>query len=466
MNPLTISIIGAGSAVFSLQLVSDLCKTPCLSKSVVRLMDIDTNRLEGVQFLATKLRNEFGAELAFEKTTDLEEAVRGADFVINTALVGGHPFLEKVRGIGEKHGYYRGIDAQEFNMVSDYYTLSNWNQYAYFLKIARLMEDTAPDAWLLLAANPVFEGTTLISRERKIKMVGFCHGHYDVENVARCAGYGMNDIDWQVAGVNHGIWLTRFRKDGKDLSVYLNEYDRSHKAWKPETPFDLQLSPAAFDMFRFYGVMPIGDTVRNTTWKYHYDHEVKMKWYGEPWGGADSPAGWAWYENRLGEIVEVIQQLTRGLKNHPEVKLTTVLETKKKKMPVAFSEQVERILDPNSFSGEQHIPFIAAITGQQPGRFIVNTLNRGNIGGIADDVAVEIPATVDAKGIHPEPIDPALPKKVVDWYLKPRIWRMERALEAFLENDPGLLVEILMRDPRTRSQRQAELAIREIMELK
>ena len=43
---------------------------------------------------------------------------------------------------------------------------------------------------------------------------------------------------------------------------------------------------------------------------------------------------------------------------------------------------------------------------------------------------------------------------------------MERALEAFLKNDPGLLVEILMRDPRTRSQRQAESAIREIMELK
>jgi len=336
MNPLTISLIGAGSAVFSLQLVSDLCKTPCLTKSTVRLMDIDTSRLEGVHFLATKLRDEFGAALTFEKTTDLESAVRGADFVINTALVGGHAFLEKARAIGEKHGYYRGIDAQEFNMVSDYYTLSNWNQYAYFLKIARLMEETSPNAWFLLASNPVFEGTTLISRETKIKMVGFCHGHYDVEKVAQCAHYSMNDIDWQVAGVNHGIWLTRFRKEEKDLSDYLNEYEKTRKGWKPETPFDLQLSPAAFDMYHFYGVMPIGDTVRNTTWKYHYDREIKMKWYGEPWGGADSPAGWAWYENRLREVVEVIQQLTKGLKNHPSLRLTSVLETKKEKTAKRF----------------------------------------------------------------------------------------------------------------------------------
>jgi alpha-galactosidase/6-phospho-beta-glucosidase family protein len=204
--------IGAGSAVFSLRLVSDICKTKGLHKSKVTLMDIDEGRLEAVHVLASKLAEEMKTDLKFSKTTELEEAVAGSDFVINTALVGGHGFLDRIRAIGEKHGYYRGIDTQEFNMVSDYYTLTNWNQLSFFLKIAETMERLAPEAWMLQAANPVFEGTTLIRRKSKIRMIGFCHGHYDVMEVAETLGVHKDELDWQVAGVNHGIWLNRFRR--------------------------------------------------------------------------------------------------------------------------------------------------------------------------------------------------------------------------------------------------------------
>jgi len=152
-----------------------------------------------VQVLATKFAAEMKTELTFKTTTDLREAIKGSDFVINTALVGGHAFLDKMRAIGEKHGYFRGIDSQEFNMVSDYYTLTNWNQLSYFLQIARTMEELSPDAWLLQAANPVFEGTTLIRRNSKIKMIGFCHGHYDVFEVSEALGGERAKIAWHGA---------------------------------------------------------------------------------------------------------------------------------------------------------------------------------------------------------------------------------------------------------------------------
>jgi alpha-galactosidase len=114
LSRVKISIIGAGSAVFSLRLVSDLCKTRGLHGSEVTLMDIDENRLKAVQLLATKFASEMKTELTFKSTTDLQEAIKGSDFVINTALVGGHAFLDRMRAIGEKHGYFRGIDSQEF----------------------------------------------------------------------------------------------------------------------------------------------------------------------------------------------------------------------------------------------------------------------------------------------------------------------------------------------------------------
>ncbi|HRW93371.1 MAG TPA: alpha-glucosidase AglA [Thermotogota bacterium] len=461
MSNLKISIIGAGSAVFSLRLVSDLYKTPSLQGTTVCLMDVDEGRLDAITTLATKLAEENGACIRFEKSTELEQAVDGANYVINTAMLGGHAFLEKMRAIGEKHGYFRGIDTQEFNMVSDYYTLTNWQQLGFFLQLARLMERKAPGAWMLQAANPVFEGTTLIRRHSPVKMVGFCHGHYGVLEVARRIGLDPEKVDWQVAGVNHGIWLTRFHYAGKDATPLIEAYFNERESWAPENPFDDHLSFAAEDAFRFYGQLPVGDTVRNSSWKYHYDEPTKKKWYGEPWGGADSPSGWKWYQQSLEQITALMAQLTRLVQHNPTQNLSELILSQVEQLPAVFME-AKKLLDGKQLSGEQHIPFIDAIENNHAGRFVVNVPNSGSIPGIADDVAVEIPALVDSQGIHPEKLEPGLHERVRKWYLAPRIQRMEWALEAFLKRDPSLVVEFLMRDPRTRSYEQAKGVVEEI----
>ena len=97
---------------------------------------------------------------------------------------------------------------------------------------------------------------------------------------------------------------------------------------------------------------------------------------------------------------------------------------------------------------------------------MVNIPNNGIIPGIDDDVVVEVPAIVDKDGIHPEKIDPPLPHRVVKYYLRPRIMRMEMALEAFLTGDIRILKELLYRDPRTKSDEQVKKVLEEILSLK
>ena len=53
-KPVRISVIGAGSATFSLGLVKDLCLTQNLSGSHVTFMDIDAARLEAVTIMAAR----------------------------------------------------------------------------------------------------------------------------------------------------------------------------------------------------------------------------------------------------------------------------------------------------------------------------------------------------------------------------------------------------------------------------
>ncbi len=444
MSGIKLSIIGAGSAIFSLRLVGDLCKTKGLSGSSVSLMDINEKRLNSVHILATRYAAALGANLKFEKTTDMKRSIEGADFVVNTALVGSHEQLDASRKAGEKHGYKRGIDSQEFNMISDYHTLSNYKQLEYFLEVAHSMEEICPNAWLLQSANPVFEGTTLISRYSNIKVVGFCHGHNGVEVLARSLGLDIREVNWQVAGFNHNIWLTRFLYKDKDAYPLVDQWiEEEAREWKPKDPFDDQMSPAAIDMYKFYGRMPIGDSVRNGSWKYHYNPETKKKWYGEPWGGADSDLGWDWYQNYLKASTD-----------------------KSFKLALDKSVNLLKEFPPEVKSGEQHIQFIDALTNGHQERFMLNITNKGPIiTDIPEDVVVEVPVIVNKKGIHPEEINPPIPKRIMNMYLAPRMLRMEWALEAFVTGDKMMLQEILIRDPRTKSFEQAEAVIDELLAL-
>ena len=464
MSSVKISIVGAGSAVFSMRLVSDLCKTPALSGSRVTLMDKDEERLRTVHVLARKLASELDYTIDFVATKNLEQAVEGADFVINTALVGGHAFLSEIREIGERHGYFRGIDSQEFNMVSDYYTLTNWNQLEFMLRLAKLVETRAPDAWLLLASNPVFEGTTLLNRHTQANIVGFCHGYLIIEEICRKLGIEFSETDWQVAGVNHGIWLNRFQYKGDEAYRRIRDEFSHSKKWAPSNPFDDSFSPAARVMLDFYGLMPIGDTVRNSSWAFHYDNETKERWYGEPWGGVDSAKGWQWYTDLLGFVVKMLRELSMILEKEPDKSLKELLSNVSTALPEDLAGEVSTFFNPDFMSGEQHIPFINAIVNDEKARLVVNVLNKGTIHGLPDDIAIESPAIVSSAGIKMEEIYPHLPQRIIKWYLLPRILRMEWALEAFLNKDTSLITEVLFRDPRTKSREQAERAVSEVFE--
>jgi len=194
-----ISVIGAGSAQFSLGLVKDLCLTPGLAGSQISFMDVDAGRLEMIEKLARRYANELGADLRFERTAERAASLRDADVVINTASVTSHHAQRAIRDLTAKHGYYYGG-----------VHIGGGGQLAFMLSIAQDIERICPDAWLIQSGNPVYEGCTLMTRETGIKVCGLCHGHYGVYEIARVLGLDPAKIDWQAPGLNHNIWLTHF----------------------------------------------------------------------------------------------------------------------------------------------------------------------------------------------------------------------------------------------------------------
>ncbi len=427
-----IGVIGAGSATFSLGLVRDLCQTEALHGSHITLMDVNEERLHVIHRLATRYAAELGVPLTFEATAQRERALIDADFVINTALSGGHDRTEAWRYEADQRGYYRGLRH-----------LSNFHQYKLMVSVAQDMERLCPHAWLIQSSNPVYEGCTLMTRVTNTKIVGLCHGFYGIRHLCDAIGVPFAETMWEAPGVNHWIYLTQFRHQGQDLYPRIDEWIAHQSAdyWRTFAGRygESQLSRAAIDHYQRVGLMPIGDASRTfTEWYYHTDFATKRHWYGHV-GGFDSEVGWSQYVDGLNQKVAKIRAAALDV----TVPVTTLFPLE----PVR----------------ELQIPVMDAIANDNPQIIQVNVPNRGAIEGIAPDVVVEGKALVDGAGIHLLQVG-KLPDKLMFMVLKQRIFKAEKELLAYQTGDRDLLVSNILDDHATQSLDQVEALVDQMLE--
>lgn len=423
--PVKVTVFGAGSVVFSLGLVKDMCLTKGLGGTEVCFMDINEESLDVVYRLALRYAEDLGADLRFSRTGDRVESLKDADFVVNTATITHNEyFMQRRRNLTAEHGYFYSHTG-----MPEYHNLQ------LMLDVARDMETHCPDAWILLAGNPVFDGTTLMARETGIKVCGLCHGHYGYQQVARTIGLDPDRVTWQAPGLNHNIWLMDFYQDAQDVYPVLDAWidEKSEAYWKDREEkgetIPAQMSLSAIHQYRMYGLMPIGDTPRRGGWWYHTDLETRKRWYGST-GGGDTPEG-----------------------------RDRILEGKAKKWEqmkaAAYDEKVRPIdMFGDRMTTEQHVPIMDGLVNDNEGQFQVNVPNHGALPGIPDDVAVEVPAVVNRKGIQPLRVPP-LPRKIMLECIYPDWLRMERTLEALLTGDLSMMLYGVLDSHQTRSYDQA-----------
>ncbi len=423
MSSIKVSIIGAGSVVFSLGLVKDLCLTESLKGSTVSFMDINEERLDVVYKLAERYAEDLGADLKLERTLDRAMSLQGADFVINTATITHNEyFMKRRRELVAEFGYFYGRTG-----MPEYHNLQ------LMLDVAKDVEKICPEAWILQAGNPVFAGTTLMGRETKVKVCGLCHGHYGYRRIARMIGLDPDRVTWQAPGLNHNIWLTHFYYEGEDAYPLLDRWiaENMEQYWEDnaESGIPAQWSPAAIHQYQMYGLFPVGDTPRSGGWWYHTDLETRKRWSGAG-GGGDTPEG----RDRILRNKEKKYQQMKDAAYDPEVRPIDL-----------FGDQK---------TSEQHIPIIDALVNDNEYRAQVNVLNHGALPGIPDDVAVEVPAVVNQVGIQPIRVAP-LPRKIMLERIYPSWLNMEQTLEALLRGDKSMMLYGVLESHQTRTYEQA-----------
>src|ERR1051325_6063936 len=79
-----ITFLGAGSVVFTRELLADLLAFPELRDVTLSLHDIDPERLDTAVAIARATASQLGAKPTIRASLDRRESLAGADYVINS----------------------------------------------------------------------------------------------------------------------------------------------------------------------------------------------------------------------------------------------------------------------------------------------------------------------------------------------------------------------------------------------
>ena len=173
LKSLKIAMIGAGSVGFTRRLMHDLLTVPEFADTEFRLMDINSHNLEMVAQLCE--RDIAGNNLAAKvmATTDRQEAIKDADYVICMIRQGGLDAFQLDIDIPLKYG----IDQCVGDTLCAGGIMYGQRTIPVLLDICKDIKELAkPDALFLNYSNPMAMNTWACNKYGGVQTIGLCHG--------------------------------------------------------------------------------------------------------------------------------------------------------------------------------------------------------------------------------------------------------------------------------------------------
>ena len=209
-----ITIIGAGSAEFSTELMKDVLATPALESGTFALVDIHAGRLELAHQMAEFLIAQSGRNWKVEASTDRTKMLPNSDYVINSIEVAGRENVRHDYDIPMKYGVDQciGDTIGPGGLFKALRTLPAW------LDILADVERLAPRSLVMNYTNPMSLAVLAGTRATKLPIVGLCHSiQHTSHQLAEYLDIPWQEIDWRAAGINHLAWFTTLERNGEDL---------------------------------------------------------------------------------------------------------------------------------------------------------------------------------------------------------------------------------------------------------
>lgn len=432
MGQTKIVLVGAGSTSFGVSTVADFFqqREQFLGSTLV-LCDVNQVKLNRVKRLAERMNEATGKPFQIEAVTDYARALEGAGFVFVSVEVDRLerwkldwqiPFKYGIKHVLGENGGPGGL-AHALRTVP------------LVLGIAREMEKSAPDAYLVNYVNPLSRVCLGVTRYTKIKTVGMCHqinkGFVLVGQVlgltpvtrehfpeAELAREIKKKIDIKQAGLNHVTWVQDIREVGTGRDLY-PEFRARLEAMDPTW------EPLSRQLYHAFGLFPAtGDGHVGEYFSYASDTSA-LKGYD--------------FEGRAQESITLDDRVERA----------------------ADSGGVLDEFMQNE-SGERGIQVAAALLNNlNEYELNVNVVNNGALPGLPDWAIVEVPAIVSGAGVLPLRVEPLTTG--ITAMLNQQVAIQDRVVEAAVEGNRQAAMQALLLDPLVSSYDAADKMLSEFL---
>src|SRR5215813_7514747 len=215
-----ITYIGAGSAVFARQIMTDVLAIDGLDRGTFALVDIDADRLDLARRIGERLVARAGKDWRVLASTDRRDVLDKSDFIVNSIEVAGRENVHHDYEIPMRYGVDQciGDTIGPGGIFKALRTGPTW------LDILRDAEQLCPQAWVLNYTNPLSILTLAALTGTSMRTVGLCHSVQATSKLlAHYLDVPYEDMEWHCAGINHNAWFTELRHAGHDLYPRLRQ---------------------------------------------------------------------------------------------------------------------------------------------------------------------------------------------------------------------------------------------------
>ncbi|HTW10900.1 MAG TPA: hypothetical protein VME46_25595 [Acidimicrobiales bacterium] len=458
-----LAVIGGGGVRTPAFVRALLLRAPGMFNEI-SLWEPGPERRETTGRLAVELAARLGQAGAVTLSADSEEAFTGADFVFSAIRVGG----DRGRVIDEEVALARGLVGQETTGAGG--AAMALRTIPVVLGYSRQLARCAPGAVLINFTNPAGLITQALSLHGEVPVVGVCDtpggtvrrlaAFFGAEEPGTGpVGTEHHSASFDYGGLNHLGWVCSFRLDGEEkMAEILERYEELQRFDRSFAPFDPALVrrvgavPTEY-LFYYYDSWRYVDQVRRAGTSRGQDivrlNEEMFAAIGRAFARGGVDEAWSEYSRLLGIRHDTYMRTDTEGESH---------------QADARSERAARGAEPVDQAGiggyeGVALRVIAGLRSQSPDRVIVNTRNGTSLPFLEADDVVELPAQVDATGIHPSAGCHLPPSARA---LVSQVKQYERALvDAAVQGDAGLAAVALALHPLVPGIRAARELISE-----
>ncbi len=352
-----IAFIGAGSVIFTKNLLGDIFEFPALRDAEIALHDIDAERLQTAEAMARRVAEVRGASPTITTHLDRRAAVAGSDFVLNMVQIGGHDATLRDFEIPARYGLRQTI-ADTLGIGGIFRTLRTAD---HMLALGNEMAELCgPEAWLLNYTNPMAALCELVYKGTPTSnIVGLCHSvQFTIEMLSELVDVPKSEVTFLSAGINHQAFILRFEHRGENL------YPRLDERIAGDAELQRRVRVALYRRLGYFPTESSEHAAEYVPW--FMGHESEIDHYRIP-------------------VDEYIHRSEANLDEYARVRDALAAGE-----PIEFKR-----------SNEYASTIINSIVTGEPSVIYGNVPNSGLIAGLADGACVEVPCLVDGIGVQP-----------------------------------------------------------------